>query len=263
MKHKTLFAIGIIMITLIVIGVFVSAEISGNSGNTGSGNFEEHLEEIAGAEVSDAIKEYIESFAEKMGINAEDITGVTPVDFGNLPKEVNIDTVNDNNLEIYQVDYTENSEDKKIFMIAYSVEKLEAQGDLIIAEDKREFLSFGFSGNMKESAFLKTDTDVETSMKKGYVMMRRGSITAISTNLEIVSNEGQGKIEIVIYRNGEPIGFGNSFSINSAGVKKDYDVQSNGIVTFESGDVISAYARADRDAEWKDVITLVEITAEN
>ena len=87
--------------------------------------------------------------------------------------------------------------------------------------------------------------------------MRDGSITGISTNLEIV--KGEGEIEIVIYRNGEVVEFGNSFVGDSEGVKKDYDVQSEATVKFEAGDVISVSVEADDGVVWKDVITMVEI----
>jgi len=87
--------------------------------------------------------------------------------------------------------------------------------------------------------------------------MRPGSIVGISTNLEIL--DGNGDLEIVIYKNGEPIQFGNSFIIDSTGVKNDYDVQSAGTVSFEPGDVISLYVKASEGISWKDVTTLVEI----
>ncbi len=249
---KTILGIGISMVILIVIGVFASAE--NLSGVTDA--VENQLEKIPNDGVSEEVAGYVSDFVEKKGISPEEITSVEKVDFENLPKEVNIENVNDANLAIYQVDYEQNNKDNKVFVVTYSVEKLNSQGDLIVAQDKREFLSFGYSGEMT-SGFLKTDTDVETSLEKGYVMTRKGSITSISTNLEQVS--GNGEIEIIVYRNGEQVGFGNSFA-NPSGIVKDYDVQSKDIVTFEPGDVISAYAKSNGDVAWKDAITLVEIT---
>ncbi len=102
-------------------------------------------------------------------------------------------------------------------------------------------------------------------------MMREGSITGLSTSLEVVegapkegvpSSEGKGEIEILIYKNGERVGFENMLN-GDLGVKKDYDVQSNGVVTFEPGDVISVYANAEDGLIWKDVITIIEITTTN
>ena len=175
-----------------------------------------------------------------------------------MPKEVNIENVGDHNLGVYEVDYNnEKQQPEKIYVVAYSVEQLKSQGDLIIAQDKRNFLAFGHSGEMS-SGFLETATGVATSLEKGYVMPRDGSITAVSTNLEV--SEGLGNIEIIVYKNGEQISFGNTLDAGVSGIKKDYDVQSKNTVQFNAGDVISVYAKAEGDVVWKDVITMVEIT---
>lgn len=212
--------------------------------------------------LSENAKNYVSDFVEKRGINSENIKNITEVNFDDLPKEVNIENVDDTNLAIYQIDYDEVTEEEdKVFVITYSVEKLKSQGDIIIAQDKREFLNFGFGGEMTNSRFLETASGVETGLDKGYVMMREGSITGISTSLEIL--EGTGDLEIVIYKNGEKIQFGNTFVVGSAGVKKDYDVQSRGVVSFEPGDVISVYVKASDGIIWKDVVNLIEITTTN
>ena len=94
-------------------------------------------------------------------------------------------------------------------------------------------------------------------------MMRKGSITGISTNLESI--EGSGIIYITLYINGEEVGFRNSFIVegtDSGKVMNDYDVQSVGTVNYEQGDVISMYVESEGDILWKDVITRVEITEE-
>jgi hypothetical protein len=122
-------------------------------------------------------------------------------------------------------------------------------------------LNFGFNGETSKSEFMKTATGVDGSLEKGYVMMRSGSVTGISTNLETLA--GRGSIEIIIYRNGKAIQFGNTFVVDSVGIKKDYDVQSKGTVSFEAGDVISAYAQSSDGVSWKDATTLVEITTSN
>jgi hypothetical protein len=255
--RKIISVFAFILIILVVVSVFATAEIVSDSSQ-----LKEQLSSLGGEQISDATEKYVENFAEKKGVNAEDITGIKQVDFNSLPKEVNIENINDNNLAIYQVDYQENSQDKKLFVVTYSTEKLKSQGDLIVAQDKREFLSFGFSGKSSGSTFLKSDTDVETSFEKGYVMMRGGSITGISTNLEILKAETTADIEIVIYKNGEPAGLSNliTASQESLGVKTDYDIQSKGIVTFEPGDVISVYLKNGGNLIWKDDMTLVEIT---
>ncbi|MCX6749607.1 MAG: hypothetical protein NTW17_02585, partial [Candidatus Pacearchaeota archaeon] len=201
-------------------------------------------------------------FVSKRGIDAQDVQGVQQVDFNALPKEVNIENIDNSNLAIYEINYTDGNQQKKVYMITYSVEQLRAQGDLIVAHDNRNFLDFGHSGIMKETGFLETATGVETSGAKGYVMVRDGSITAISTNLEIMqSNSGQ--IDIVVLKNGQAISFGNTISTDSIGVKKDYDVQSNDIVSFKAGDVISVLVNKNGEVAWNDVITMVEITTVN
>jgi len=44
------------------------------------------------------------------------------------------------------------------------------------------------------------------------------------------------------------------------GIKKDYDVQSKGVVEFEPGDVVSVFINTDNLVKYKNVITMVEIT---
>ena len=224
-----------------------------------SGNVAQAVQNKTDGSISGDVQNYVENFAEKKGIDANKINNITQVDFNSLPKEVNIQNVNNNNLAIYQINYNKSSNTQdKVFVITYSVDKLKAQGDLIVSHDKREFLNFGFAGESNDSEFLKTATGVDSSLEKGYVMMRSGSVTGISTSLEFV--QGLGNAEVIIYKNGEPIQFGNSFIIESNGVKTDYDVQSKGTVTFEAGDVISAYVKVSDGITWKDANTLVEIT---
>lgn len=214
------------------------------------------------SELGEKVSGYVQDFVSKRGIESQDIEKIREVDFDALPKEVNIENVGDSNLAIYEINYSENNKDKKVYVVTYSVEQLQSQGDLIIAHDKRNFLDFGFSGVMNETGFLKTATGVETSESKGYVMVRDGSISAVSTNLEVVqSNAGQ--IEIIILKNGEQINFGNTISTDSLGVKKDYDVQAKEIVGFQAGDVISVVSKKTGDVAWRDVITIVEITTLN
>lgn len=249
-KTKLFIILGICMVSLLIASVFATA-----AGNSAEQTIQQKTEEKVSAEVQG----YVEKFVEKKGIETNEINNITQVDFNSLPKEVNIENVNDANLAIYQINYNKSLEKQdKVFVITYSVEKLKSQGDLIVSQDKREFLNFGFNEQTDKSEFLKTANGVEGSLEKGYVMMRDGSITGISTNLETL--RGEGNIEIVVYKNGEQIQFGNSFVVSSVGVKKDYDVQSRGTVPFKAGDVISAYAKVSDGISWKDASTLVEIT---
>ncbi|MCK9595786.1 hypothetical protein M0R19_01220 [Candidatus Pacearchaeota archaeon] len=246
-RNKLFVILGIFIISLLIVSVIITAADNG-----------EIVAEIQD-KLSDTAYEYVENFAQEKGINPEEINNITEVDFNSLPKEVNIENVNDANLAIYQIDYNISSEEQdKIFVITYAVEQLKSQGDLIISQDKREFLNFGFNREKNSSGFLETATGVEGSSEKGYVMMREGSITGISTNLEII--DGEGNLEIIIYKNGEKISFGNTFVIDSAGIKEDYDIQSKDTISFEPGDTISLYVQSSEGIFWKDVTTLVEIT---
>ncbi len=242
---------------LLIVSVFATAT------QEVSKDVSEVVEEVSTGGIAEEVQGYVEEFVEKRGIEAQDITNITKVNFDDLPKEVNIENINDANLAIYEIEYNEEEKEEQIFVITYSVEELRAQGDLIIAHDKRQFLNFGFDGDMVESGFLETATGVEGSLEKGYVMMRKGSITGVSTNLEVVNGGDSGKIEIIIYKNGESIRFGNTLDAVSSGVKKDYDVQSRDTVTFEPGDIISVYVKAQENVVWKDVITMIEITTIN
>lgn len=252
-RTKLFVIVGICLTVLLVSGLIAAAD---------SNKVDQIIQGKTDPQVSGDVQRYVEKFVEKKGIDADKINNITQVDFNSLPKEVNIENVNDANLAIYQIDYNKSSTTQgKVFVVTYSVDKLKSQGDLIVAQDKREFLNFGFNGETDKSEFMKTATGVDGSLNKGYVMMRSGSITGISTNLETL--KGNGDIEIVIYRNGEAIQFGNSFAIDSSGIKKDYDVQSKGTVPFEAGDVISAYVKSSDGISWKDTTTLVEITTSN
>ena len=252
-RTKLFVIVGISLAILLISGLIAAAD------NTSS---DQIIQGKIDSQVSGDVQGYVEDFVEKKGIDADKINNITQVDFNILPKEVNIENVNDANLAIYQIDYNKSSTiQDKIFVVTYSVDKLKAQGDLIVAQDKREFLNFGFSEEGDKSEFMKTATGVEGSLDNGYVMMRSGSITGISTNLEAL--KGNGNIEIILYKNGQAIQFGNSFVIDSAGMNKDYDIQSKETVTFEAGDTISAYIQSSDGVSWKDVITLVEITNHN
>ncbi len=178
-------------------------------------------------------EDFIKKDLEKIGKN---VKNVTELDNG-----------------FYEIDV---GEEKPIFAITYTG-KISQESSK--KKNSKTFLNFGFAGEMNESGFLK-NSGVAEGLEKGYVMMNKGSITGISTNLEILDLIDSGKIEIIIYKNGEQVGFRNTLSAVSSGIKKDYDIQSENIVVFEPGDVISLYAKASNGVVWKDIITMVEIT---
>ncbi|GAH58455.1 unnamed protein product, partial [marine sediment metagenome] len=138
--------------------------------------------------LTEEVKEIIEDIIAQKGIEEENITSIELVDYNNLPDAIEIENIDNTNLAIYKVDI---GEDRPIYVITASNELFEgisktlAIGEVLI-------LDFGYEGEMKKKdEFLKTATGVETSLEKGYVMMRGGSITGISTNLEIVRGEGK------------------------------------------------------------------------
>ncbi len=200
------------------------------------------------------VEDFVKKVVKEKSISENDVKSVRQVDFAELPENVNLTNIDDTNLALYEIDI---NGEKPIFVITVSEETFKKT---LSSEDyKRSFLNFGTKETVSGSGFLETATGVETSFEKGYVMTRSGSITAISTNLEIVDGDS-GKIEIIIYKNREPIGFGNSIIADSKGVVKDYDVLSYNTVKFEQGDVLSVYVKSDDNILWKDVITMVEIT---
>ncbi len=230
---KLVFGIVIIMVLLMISGVLAES-----------------------LELSEDARKIVQDIAEKKGISEENIQSIEEVGFDDLPDQIEIANIDTTNLAIYKVDY---GADKPFFILTASDENMTYKKSPSQVS-KMMLLNFGYSGAMRESGFLKTATGVEGSLEKGYVMIRDGSITGLSTNLEILS--GSEEVEIVIYKNGDAIGFRNVFSGDSTGVKTDYDIQSLGTVRFEKGDVISVYAKASGDIVWKDVITMIEISAE-
>lgn len=195
----------------------------------------------------------VDEILEKKGIAPENVESIEEVEFDNLPEQIDIKNIDETYLNVYEV---KPSEGESFFVITATddlIQKVETEGGVT-----KLLLNFGYNGIMEDSGFLRTATGVDTSLEKGYVMMRKGSITGLSTNLESLS--GTGTIEIIVYKNGEPAGFRNSMVVDSPKIMKDYDVQSKGTVTFEQGDVISMYVKAEGDVVWKDVITLIEIT---
>jgi hypothetical protein len=205
--------------------------------------------------LSNEVKKVVDGIIEKKGISSDNIESVQEVSFDQLPEQIDVKNIDNTNLAVYEVKPIEGN---SFFVITAS--------DEVIQRTQRPdgtvkmVLNFGYNGVMEDSDFLRTSTGVETNLEKGYVMMRKGSITGLSTNLESVS--GTGNIEVMVYKNGESVGFRNSFVVDSAKVMKDYDIQSPGTVNFEQGDVISMYVKAEGDVVWKDVITLIEISTE-
>lgn len=207
--------------------------------------------------LSDSAQKVVEDILSNKGIDPDTVESMEQVTFDNLPEQIDIENIDKTNLAVYEIKPLEGN---SFFVVTASDEHFEKQRT--ISGEVRYIMDFGYNGAMTGDGFLRTAVGVKTSPEKGYVMMRKGSITGLSTNLESV--EGTGIIYITLYKNGEKIGFRNSFIVEdsdvSGRVMKDYDVQSPGIVTYEQGDVISMYVESQGNVVWKDVITRVEIT---
>ncbi|RLG10247.1 hypothetical protein DRN69_09325 [Candidatus Pacearchaeota archaeon] len=209
-------------------------------------------------ELSKETKDFVKKIAEKKGINPSRITNIGEVEYVEWPEKINAKEIDDTNLALYEVEIDDGKGKPVLILTASGKEKKKLTEEQRVYS--RQLLSFGFSGEIQEGRFLKTSGGVEGSFEKGYVMIREGSITGILTNLEVV--EGKGRIEIIIYKNGEVIGFRNILIADSPGIKRDYDLQSRNVVIFEPGDVISTYVKIDGDVILRDVNTLVEITTD-
>ena len=203
--------------------------------------------------LSDDTKAIVKDIIEKQGVDEADVQSIEKVDLESLPSQVDLKNIDTTSIEVYEVDYGGES---PVFVLTASKEIEEVSAPSVSIY--KTLLNFGLEEESSESVFLETATGVEGSLEQGYVMMRDGSITGLSTNIEIV--EGQGVVEVIVYINGEEANFGNTIVGDSIGVKKDYDIQSFGIVEFERGDVVSVYAKVEGNLVFTDVINLIEIS---
>ena len=212
-----------------------------------AGAFAETLSEGA---ISQEVEKYIKGFVGKRGINETQVQSVTEIDKDALPNDIDIKKIEDNNVGIYKIDYTEQNIQKKVYVITYSAEEFKKQE----TAKNIQYLQFGkMQGS--ESVYLDSATGVMSGADNGYVMMRDGSVTGISTSVVISGSDG--KLKVKVYKNGYDTGFENL--ISSADNKKiDYDLQSENIVTYEPGDIISVYVEQIGEINWSSMTTMVE-----
>lgn len=225
----------------------------------------ERIRLVAGEGVENSTKDFVVDFVSGRGIRSDQIMNISLVDLNSLPNHASIDNVNDANLAIYNVKYNEDNAEESVFVVVYSLNELEDKGDLIFLNNNKNILVYGSNMELSGEGMFLQSTGVEGSLENGYTMIRKGSITAISSSMNLISGSDEDVIEVVIYKNGEPMSFGNSFSLDSKGLRRDYDLQSEGIIKFLPGDVISVYVRSSSGSNqtiWKDVVTLIEISTQ-
>ncbi len=203
---------------------------------------------------SESSQRIVKDILKERGLDETQVQSVEKVNFSDLPDQINIENIDNTNVAMYQVDM---GTEKPVYVITVSDEAIKGfKKDKIILT--KMLINFGLKGEVKESQFLESAVGIKGSLEKGYVMMRSGSITGLSTNAEIL--DGNGDVEIIVYRNQKEVGFRNDIVADSKGVKNDYDVQSTDTITFEAGDVISIYVKVNGDVKLQDINTLIEIS---
>ena len=234
MRKEVFFILGILFLILVgTLGVFAQS--------------------VLNSEVSKEVSDYVGSFLEKGGITSEEIKNVKEVDKNSLPDEVDIKKIEDNKVGIYEVNYTKGNVNQKLFVVTYSAKEFKKTDEI----KNLQYLNFGFDGESGESSYLDSSTGVRTSDDVGYVMMRSGSITGISTSIVL---NGEGKVNVKVYKNGKDTGFENLIS-SGDDKKKDYDLQSEDVVNYDAGDLIGVYVERIGDVNWSNVVTIVETTS--
>lgn len=207
--------------------------------------------------VANETKVYIEKFLKQEAIEPNEINAIQKIDLGNPPDDVKIKNVDDAAIDIYQVNYTQGTEDKKIYVVSYATTNFIPPAETL-GLPPLEYLHFGENALSNGTIYLKTAAGVRSSAEQGYVMIDSGSITGLSTNLNIV-NSGEGNVHVIIYKNGESTGLRNTFDASKSGIEKDYDSQSPDVVIFVPGDIISVVVEAPESISWDDVITMVKV----
>ena len=202
-------------------------------------------------------EQFVKDVAEVKGVSQDKVQGIKELDINDLPESVTLENIDDTNLAVYEI--TVEDEASPVYVVTAS-SKFFKNTARIFAQ--KMLLSFGIGGEISEDTFMKASGEVTTSLTKGYVMSRDGSITSISTNIEIVSGEGFEPVEVVIYKNSEEVGFRNSFNMKEPSVYNDYDVISSGTLNFNKGDVISVEVKVPEGVVAKDAITLLELEIE-
>lgn len=202
-------------------------------------------------------EQFVKDVAEIKGVDQDNVQGIKELNINDLPEAVNLENIDSTNLAVYEI--TVENEENPVYVITASSKFFK---DTVRVFAQKMLLNFGLSGEISSDVFMKASGEVVTDVNRGYVMARDGSITAISTNLEIVSGSGFEPVEVVIYKNSQEVGFRNSFNIKNPSVYSDYDVISSDTLRFNKGDVISVEIKMPEGVVARDVITLLEIEVE-
>jgi hypothetical protein len=208
------------------------------------------------SEISEEVTDYVKTFVEKGGIDQNQISDITEINQSSLPDEVEIKKIDENNVGIYEVNYTQNNQSKKLFIVTYSTNEFKKEEQKEIRNIQN--LNFGLAGIATKSIYLDTVTGVKSGSDSGYVMMHSGSITGISTSIKTI--DGNGKAVIKVFKNGKDTGF-NNLILSTDKNKIDYDLQSENIITYNPGDVISVYVEISGSAKINDIVTMVETSS--
>ncbi|MEM4625737.1 MAG: hypothetical protein QXJ28_03175 [Candidatus Pacearchaeota archaeon] len=215
--------------------------------------FSEEIKEDIGNYLVSVVSEVIFKAAGKDKITLEKVSKLNQDE---LPNRIVIEKVKENNVGIYEIEYKDREESKSLFLLTYATNSFKEKSNVSSTSKAIQLLNFGYKGESEDSDYLEVFSGVKTGPDKGYIMIRSGSITGISSSLDL---RGEGEVEISVYKNGVDTGFRNL--IGSTDSKKiDYDIQSEGALTFNPGDIISVYVSVNGDVIWSNDITLVEIT---
>ena len=203
-------------------------------------------------EVDNFITEFVE---DTNFIDEGKVENINEVDQSDLPEDIQVQDIDENNLGIYEVNFTDDlGEKKKVFVVTYATNEFKKK-EVSITKNV-QYLYFGISDEMDESSYLETSSGVKTGKQIGYVMLRSGSITGISTSLEV---SGAGKLLVKVYKNGEDTGFHNLITTEGKS-NIDFDLQSEDILNYQPGDIISVYVQQFGTVDWNNVVTSVETT---
>ncbi|MAG07214.1 hypothetical protein CMI46_00150 [Candidatus Pacearchaeota archaeon] len=203
-------------------------------------------------------EEFVEEFVEDTNfVDSGEVNSVAQINQSELPEDIQIQDIEENSIGIFEVNFTESDtqEEKKVFVVTYATNDFKKKAVAITKNVQNLF--FGMAESQVISAYLETANGVQTGEDSGYVMMRDGSVTGISTTLEV---SGKGKLFISVYKNGEDTGFHNLISTDGDG-EIDFDLQSEDVVKYRPGDVISVYVRQSGEVSWNNVVTMVETTS--